>query len=117
MYVMKKLTGLSSGSRADTVATEVCLGAASLTCTVSVVSAEFINICNIDTKRFKTIDNESDLRSVDQLGEEGRPDVGARPHRHVQLGLAAGTRTVRGLNISKHPVMYPLYSDDPVPAQ
>ena len=97
--------------------TEVCLGAASLTCTVSEVSAELSNFCNIDTKRFKTIDNESDLRCVDQLGEEGWPDVWPGPHRHVQLGLAAGSRTVCGLNISKHPVMYPLYSDDPVPAQ
>ena len=61
--------------------------------------------------------HEADLRSVDQLGEEGRPDVGPGPHRHVQLGLAAGSRTVHGLNISKHPVIYPLYCDDPVPAQ
>ena len=81
----------------------------------------FINFCNIYKKgQLFTMDcvaAAAYLGSVDQLGEEGRPDVGARPHRHVQLGLAAGTRTVRGLNISKHPVMYPLYSDDPVPAQ
>ena len=117
---MEKLTGLSSGSRADTVTTEVCLGAASLTCTASVVSAEFITSV-ISTETGSTIDKScdaaSDLRSVDQLGEEGRPDVGPRPHRHVQLGLAAGSSTVRGLNISKHPVFHPLYSDDPVPAQ